>query len=379
MSLTADDRVIGVGVIGLGFMGATHVRAYQRAALAGYPCRLAAVCDGKAERRAGVFAGLVGNGVAGSGIGLQRAFDPSSVNGYADAAQLLSDPAVDLVSICTPTDSHVALAEAAMRAGKHVLVEKPVALRSDLVRHLADVSRQSGMVCMPAMCMRFWPGWDTLAKMIRAGSMGRCLSVRFERISPAPGWSPEFYRDDSRSGGVLFDLHVHDVDFICWIFGTPASVRAEPAVAGDDAVGGTRARAGESIRGVTSVYQFGAGGPGVVAKGVWTDPETPFRMRYQALFEGGSVEFDSKQSPALTLSHNGEIRQPLLPAIDGYDGEVRDMINALRRKRKPSATLDEAAAVTAVLEAERLSLDTGLSARPNVEGGPPLAVEETPT
>src|SRR5207244_4498267 len=122
-----ESKIVGVAVIGLGFMGATHIAAYQSAARDGYPCKLIAVCDPKASRRKGELWDVGGNAVSDMS-GHKLAFDPSEVAAYEDADALLSDPRVDLLSICTRTDTHVELARKALVRGKHALVEKPVAL-----------------------------------------------------------------------------------------------------------------------------------------------------------------------------------------------------------------------------------------------------------
>src|SRR3954468_21614645 len=123
--MTNPPAKIGVGVIGLGFMGQIHVRAYQSAAADGLPCELRAVCDPDSARLTG-HPSAAGN--LGPGPGAQPLFDPAHVRGHTDADSLLADPSINLVSICTYTDSHVDLALRALRAGKHVLVEKPVAI-----------------------------------------------------------------------------------------------------------------------------------------------------------------------------------------------------------------------------------------------------------
>src|SRR5262249_51543437 len=137
---------IRVGVIGLGFMGATHIAAYQSAAAGGLPCELVAVCGPKTSRRAGQLLGV--GGQRGNDTSAQKlAFDPNVVRAYERAEQLLADKSVDLVSICARTDTHVDLAIRAMRAGKHVLVEKPIALHAADIAHLEEVQRETQKLC----------------------------------------------------------------------------------------------------------------------------------------------------------------------------------------------------------------------------------------
>jgi predicted dehydrogenase len=159
-------ETIGVGVIGLGFMGRTHVACYRDARAAGLPCRLVAVADGNAERREGRGEG---SGNISTGAQDDRIFDPAEVRGYDDASGLLADDGVDLVSVCTPTPTHVELALAAIEAGKHVLVEKPLALSSDAARRVADAARGSGRIVMPAMCIRFWPAYAWVKRAVDSG------------------------------------------------------------------------------------------------------------------------------------------------------------------------------------------------------------------
>jgi predicted dehydrogenase len=348
--------MINVGVIGLGFMGRTHVSAYQAAERDGFPCRLSAVADRDAAR-------LSGGGASEGNLELSgesaRLFDPAQVRGYTDPRELIADRNVHLVSICTHTDTHVDLAIEALRAGKHVLCEKPVAVSSVEVRRLADAAREAGtrgVLCMPAMCMRFWPGWSWLHQAVRSGAYGRVVSAAFQRLGSPPDWGTDFYRDIARTGGPLVDLHIHDTDFIRWVFGAPASVVS-----------------GGSLMHVTTLYRYagGAGGAGgaaggaahVVAEG--GQDHTPgfgFTMRYVVAFEHATADFDIARTPALMLARNGKREAVTVERGAGYDHQVRHLIDAISAGARPEqlvATMDEAVAVAELLEAERRSLETG--------------------
>ena len=132
---------------------------------------------------------------------------------------------MEAVSLCTPTDTHVELATLVLLAGKDVLIEKPVALEAEEIEKLAKVAQENDRAqCMPAMCMRYWPGWSWLREQVKTGCLGPVHTAHFQRIGAIPGWSQDFYHDESRSGGALTDLHIHDVDFILSTFGSPATV-----------------------------------------------------------------------------------------------------------------------------------------------------------
>ena len=330
-----------IGILGLGFMGRTHLAAFAAADTAGLSNRLVAVADSDPERRAG-RAGAGGN--FDTGAKSDFLFDPREVRAFEDPRELIADPEVDLVSICTPTATHVDLAIAALAAGKHVLVEKPLGLSSANVQRLADAAAASQRLCMPAMCMRFWPGWDWLREHVRRGSFGPVRSAVFSRLGTRPGWNPAFYQDAGQSGGALFDLHIHDADFVRWCFGAPSSVSSS----------GT-------LDHVTTLYRFENGPAHVVAEGGWDHtPGFAFRMRYVVVFENATAEFDFSREPRLLLSRNGASEAVELPPHSGYDGEVRHLLAMIARgDRELAATVAEAAALTRMLESERASLEQG--------------------
>jgi len=212
----SGQSAIGVGVVGLGFMGRVHVDAYARARTTAIDCRLVAVGDPRPATSI--------TPASHDGENLQAAEGGEvgpDVRRYASATAVFEDPDVELVSVCTPTDTHASLAVEALEAGKHVLLEKPVATTIEEVRMVAEAARRSGRLLMPGMCMRFWPGWTWLKERIAEGDLGRLVGVTFTRMGAPPSWSPEFYLDAGRSGGALFDLHIHDSDFVQYCFGTP--------------------------------------------------------------------------------------------------------------------------------------------------------------
>ena len=339
---------LGVGVIGLGFMGATHVAAYQSAARDGHPCKLVAVCDGVEARRRGDFSAVGGNLKSSDAAPAELAFDPAAVKGYEHAADLLADPAVRLVSVCTPTDTHADLAIAAMEAGKHVLVEKPVALTAADVARVADAARRTGMTCTPAMCMRFWPAWAWLKRAADSGEFGRLTTATFTRLGSRPGWSADFYRDAARSGGALIDLHVHDADFVAHLFGPPAAVTTT----------GT-------LDHVTTIYHYPDGPAHAVAEGGWDQADGfGFTMRYVATFvadtgEPATARFDLAADPQLTLARGGKTGPVEVAPHNGYDGEVRATVDALAAGKTPPVTIADGVAVARQLDAERASLQAG--------------------
>lgn len=332
---------VGIGIIGMGFMGQTHTRAYVAAAAAGSPCVLRAVCDRDADRRAGIG---TASGNMRTGQPEERLFDSGTVRGYADPDELLADDTVGLVSICTHTDTHVDLAIRALDAGKHVLVEKPVAVTVPAIERLLERSEKSDRLCVPAMCVRHWPGWADLRAMIRSSKHGRVVHARFERLGAPPAWAGDFYTDASRSGGAIFDLHVHDADFAMSLFGRPVAVSS----IGDDHHIATQMRYPD--------------GPAVATEGGWlNDRSFPFRMAFTVEFERAVVAFDSSRDPVMTLHAGGEARVIDLPDLAGYDTQARAVVSAAvtGAGRAELPTIADALGVTRLIEAERASAASG--------------------
>lgn len=330
---------IRVGVIGLGFMGRTHLSCYRSAAAAGHACRVTAVMDPT-------------SGAAAAAGNLKTGADAASLDGvkvFTDPDSFFRSAEVDAVSICTPTDSHAELAIAAMARGLDVLIEKPVAISPAEIRKVKAAA--SGRVCMPAMVMRFWPGWPWLKEQIEKGTYGPIESLTCQRMGSGPTWNAEFYRNFERSGGALTDLHIHDVDVCYWIFGKPASVNAHG-----------------SLERVTCQYRYANAGKGkprrVSAEGGWMSPGFAFVMRYFAQFERATAVFDlaGGESP-VTVYADGQATKPDLPKVSGYEAEVRHFLEAVKARRTGKtfalhATLDDAEAVAELLLAERRSIET---------------------
>jgi predicted dehydrogenase len=334
-------QALGVGIVGLGFMGRTHLAAYRAAHAAGHANRLVAVCDSDPERRKGITAAA---GNMQTGADAERMFDPAQVRAFANAAELFADREVELVSICTQTPTHVELALAALAAGKHVLLEKPVALNSADAERLARAAAESKGLCMPAMCIRFWPAWSWVKHAIDAGHYGAVRSAVFRRLGTAPQWAPGFYGDPKQSGGALFDLHVHDADFVRFCFGDAQSVTSTG-----------------SLEHVTTLYRFAKGPAHVVAEGGWDHtPGFAFKMAYTVVFERATLDYEFGRPHELVLAHEGKSMPVALEPLNGYDGEVRHLLDAIASgSRKLDATMADALAHTRMLEAERRSIETG--------------------
>jgi predicted dehydrogenase len=266
---------------------------------------LAGVFSTAEAKLAGDLTSVQGNLPVGGGI-----FDISSVAKFRELGPLLADPNIDAVDICLPTDMHAPVAIEALRAGKHALVEKPMALDPGAADCMVEEATKCGKVLMAAHVIRFWPEYEPLRGAVSEATLGSARSAILRRRCAAPAWGG-WLRDTARSGGAVLDLLIHDVDMCLSLFGWPAAISAmgerDPA-AGVDCL---------------NAVLFYPDGLNVLIAGGWYPGDYPFSMEYTVTFEGGTLEYSSPSGRPPTLYRPGAPAQPLTPAArDPYSAEI---------------------------------------------------------
>ncbi len=323
-------------------MGVTHLKAWQKIEAA----QIVAVCDAVRLPVNGVLAGVNGNLSGADSIQLGTA-----VKAYQKLEDVLADPEVELVDLCVPTSLHVPQAVAALQAGKHVVCEKPLARTSAQAREIVEAALTARGFFMPAMCMRFWPEWSWLKQAVVKNTYGQVLAARFRRVSEAPGWSKDTYFKGGQSGGALLDLHIHDADFVQFIFGRPTSVYATGL-----------SRFSGAIDHVIAQYQV-AGGAVVSAEGSWLPHKGHgLGMQYTVNFEKATADFDlARGKDALRLFEEGqEPRTISCDGPDGYESELRHMAESVLAGHGPTiVTAADGLSAVEICEAEDLSIRHG--------------------
>ncbi|MFI4861529.1 MAG: Gfo/Idh/MocA family protein [Phycisphaerales bacterium JB063] len=330
---------IKVGVVGLGMMGWTHLDVYAK--LEGV--EVVAVADRATDRLTGKE--RPGGNIEGQA---QGGFDISKVKGYTDAAELIADPNVDVVDVCLPTPAHVPFGLLALENGKHLLMEKPLARTSEDAQKLVDAAQKSGKLAMPAMCMRFWPGWTWLKKAVDEQTYGKVLAANFRRVSSHPQGA--FYQSGEASGGAALDLHIHDTDFIQHLFGMPKAVTS---------VGYSKPT--DAVDHIITRYHYD-GVPMVVAEGSWALTEGfGFSMRYTVNFEKATATFGEPGDTPLRLVEEG--KEPVFIELEqgmGYEYEIEYFMACVKNGTAPErVTMTDAANAVRIVEAEVESVGTG--------------------
>lgn len=180
--MSAARRPLRAAVIGVGRMGANHARVASE--LPDVELTAVADLDGDAAREVARRHG---------------------VTAYASPDDLLAHERPEVVVVAVPTEHHVAVAAAALRAGAHVLVEKPIASEPAAARRLLRIAAAEGCRLVVGHVERFNPAVQELARRIRRGEAGRIFEIHTQRFSP-----PVRVRD----AGVLLDLGTHDLDIM---------------------------------------------------------------------------------------------------------------------------------------------------------------------
>ncbi len=339
-----SGRRINVGIAGLGFMAATHIKAYRQIPEA----NIHTICNASGRCLDGDLTKVGGNINANDQVRL----DMNQVKATREFEDLLRDPAIELIDICTPTLQHPDMLSAALKAGKHVICEKPLARNSEQARTMVEAARQAKTFAMPAMCLRFWPEWAWLKNAVAQNTYGKVLSARFRRIAEPPSWGKKHFSQGSASGGALLDLHIHDVDFVQFCFGKPRRVFAS----------GYSHYTG-AVDHVVAQYQV-ANGAIVHAEGGWAmSPGFGFSMAYTVNFENATADYDLVRAPdnLLRLFRPGQAAETVkCTGPDGYVGELLHIVQCIQQGRSPSVvTMQDGLAAIQICEAEECSIRTG--------------------
>ena len=312
---------VRVGVVGIGFMGKMHFGVYK----ANPKSQVAAIADIDGKKLSGDWSAIGGN----IGDASAKAVDLSGISKYSNALELINDPDVDLVDITLPTYLHSKYAIAALQAGKHVLCEKPIADNvADAKKMVAAAAKAKGRF-MVAQCIRFWPEYAWAKEHVVAGrEYGKVLSASFRRLSGTPVWSwTNWLMDAKKSGSAAVDLHIHDVDYVRYLFGEPRAVWAL-GVVGAVSKGG--------VDHIVAQYRY----PGVrqvTAEGGWAMASGfGFEMSFILVCERATVVYNCTKSPALAVHlQDGGTVVPPVAAGDGYSREMDYFLDCIIEDRPP--------------------------------------------
>ncbi|NJD01721.1 MAG: Gfo/Idh/MocA family oxidoreductase [Ruminiclostridium sp.] len=305
--------MIKIGLIGAGFMGGTHSACYESLLGNGY-FKVTAVADpdfDKADKISVKFGAKV----------------------YATGKELIEKGDVNTIDICLPTYLHTEHALSAMEKGYNVFIEKPVCLHEDEAGKLLEMKKKTGTKVAVGHCIRFWPEYAYLKKLVEDETYGKLISGVFKRISPRPMWGwDQWLLQGERSGSAALDLHIHDVDYVRYILGIPVNIKGEIS-----SINGNNEH-------IFSLYKYEKAV--VSIEGGWDYPSCmPFEMEYRVRFDKATVVFNSGRTPSLMLyNEDGTVTQPVLQqefdseseglggnlsSLGGYYNEIKYFLQCL--------------------------------------------------
>ena len=329
--------MLRVAILGAGFMGSTHARAFHARSDV-----TVATIYAHSDRRAGPLADEVG------------------ASWTDDLARAVTDPSIDAVSICLPTPDHRFATEVALDAGKHVLLEKPIALTVEDAAALCSRTDATDRVVMIGHVLRFWPEYVTIANLADAGELGDLRSAVAIRRQSFPRWTT-LLTNSELTGGAVVDMMIHDFDMLNWLFGPPLAVTAR---------GHRNPRSGGWDQ-VQVMLDYPDGRSAMVDGGMMMPDSYPFSSELHVLGSGGAVEFrfrgegpDIDGGPGRNdlwlFPADGPASQLTTPGGNAYELEIGYFVDCITQGRPADrATPRDARLALQVALAAARSLDHG--------------------
>lgn len=256
---------------------------------------------------------------------------------YESFAEMLETSGCDVVSVTLPSHLHKSFTIQAAQAGKHVICEKPIALNLDDAAEMIRVCEERGVRLFIGHVVRFFPEYVQMRAKVAAGAVGRVGVVHTKRAGGHPGDRRPWFKDYDKSGGVVADLMVHDIDFLRWTLGEVKSV-----------YGLHRVEESSSLEYASATFIFESGAVANL-EGYWGYPG-PFRTSAEIAGSKGVIQSDSLKASSLQIRKvkGADAAGPFVevPQSPGYrtpfEIELNHFIDCIREEREPVVTAKDA-------------------------------------
>jgi UDP-N-acetylglucosamine 3-dehydrogenase len=287
-------KKIGVAVIGTGFWGKNHARVYRELA----ETELVAICDIDPQRAKAVA-------------------DQFGAKPYTSAAQMLRNKDIEAVSVCTWSTVLAKEATKAVQAGRHVLVEKPMAANVKQAENLLKKAEKEGVHLTVGFLMRFIPGLQHIKKAVQDKTIGELVCASGKRVSQ---W-PERIGDV----GVVKDTAIHDIDVMLHLFNEdPVAVYAK--------TGSMRHIRYEDYAQIMLTFK---GGKSAFIESNWL---TPYKTRILIATGSEAIMNLDYITQELTVENARETLKPRYPMQEPLKLELQHFANCIMKKDKPLIT-----------------------------------------
>ncbi|MBO7319732.1 MAG: Gfo/Idh/MocA family oxidoreductase [Clostridia bacterium] len=328
--------MLNIAIVGAGYIGLSHAAAARN------------------SKKVNLVAIAEKNEING-----KKAAEEYGCKWYADAEEMLKAEKIEIVDICLPTFLHEEYALLAAKYKKYILCEKPVALSVEAFDRMTAVANEAGVRMMVAQVCRFWDEYVDIKNRYDAGEFGKIKMAYAARLAQHPTWTA-WMRNPEMSGGGLYDLHTHDVDYLRHLFGPCESVYAI----------GYKNDSG-CWNHVVSNFTF-KNGVNAVAEGAYEMTENfPFKMYFRITGDDLTIEYNLRAG--LNIKDGNGTRSELVCKTgeeaelistenhsDGYQNEIEYFADCIVNNSPiDRIPLCESRDVLLMLEAVKSSLETG--------------------
>lgn len=333
--------MLKVGIVGFSYMGRMHFRGYEASGEA----EVIGICDLE-ENKFDPDWGTVENVKK-----IEGPFDLCGIELFTNFDRMLEKLEFDAVSVTLPTFLHRDFTVKSLEAGINVMCEKPMALNQAQCEDMVAAAEKSGKVLQVGQCLRFWPEYVKAKELIESGDYGKLKVITLRRLSRTPIWSwDNWFLSGSKSGGAALDLHIHDADYVQFLFGMPKAVHSQ----------GVKGPSGDYDH-ISTQYIY-EDEKIVIAEGGWMMmPGFGFEMSFNIVLEKATISFDSSRDPTFRI-FLAEDKQSFIPELEegnAYNEQFSHFLKVVNGQEVPEI-LTPAQALDSVklVIAEKLSAET---------------------
>lgn len=323
--------MIQVGILGAGTMGRMHAETITKSGFAKVASIYAAAGDG----------GPLASSCAATAV--------------KNAEDVIQDPAIDAVVIACPTDTHATYLKACHAAGKHIFCEKPAVRTEEEAAEIEALFKGYAKKVMIGHVLRFFAEYRHLHDTAASGALGNIGTVRLSRCASPPRGVGNWFANQAQSGGVIFDLSIHDMDALLWSFGDAERVFSMRSgitdLAQDYALTVVRLKSGAIAH----------------LEASWVESPGTFTCTYEVAGSEGLLEYDSRVEPVMCVAvretDKDKGAQTMMPsnptAVSPYELEMRNFLEAVQSGAEVAVTLESGIKSVRLALAALKSSETG--------------------
>ena len=296
--------MLKVGLVGVGGISGAHIPAWLNLE----HVELVAICD----------------------IRPKQMEKYQNIKKYTDFDEMLENEQLDILDICLPTYLHADFSVKAMKKGINVICEKPISLKREDVKLIYETAEKNNVKFMVAQVLRFWKEYEYVKRIYDSRKYGRLLSGSMTRLGSYPAWSwDDWMMDEKRSGLVPFDLHIHDLDFMVYAFGTPKKFTSFRAKEADQDF-------------INAIYEFEDFF--ISSEASWYASPYPFTAKFHFQFEnaiianeGQGLKIYERGGNVISLDEiqAGDTGEINLPKSDAYANEIAYFVDCVKNNCIP--------------------------------------------